>query len=171
MIDSAGDDYDPGGFAFKRYHGQRLDATPLFVGPVWGAAATAGFYRKQAFLAVGGFEVSFNAYFEDVDLSRKLREFGGTIWHQPESQVWHRVSASYGRRPSDALLWQQSCNEERLFWRSLHSTPSFSTIARHGLILFAKLFRRIDEGRAWPWLMGRLAALRYWPGDLTRQTQ
>ena len=164
-IDSAGDEYDPGGFARKRFHGQLLNETLLEPGPVWGAAATAAFYRKAAFLAVGGFEESFRAYFEDVDCSRKLRDMGGTIWHTPDSQVWHRISASYGRRPNEALLRQQSCNEERLFWRSLHSTQWHAAIPRHIAVLMAKLLRRIGEGRAWPWILGRLAALRYWPND------
>ena len=52
VIDSAGDEYDRGGFARKRGHGRR---TVPAAGRVWGVNATAGFYRRSALLAAGGF--------------------------------------------------------------------------------------------------------------------
>jgi GT2 family glycosyltransferase len=55
--------------------------------------------RTRDFRAVGGFDEGFGMYAEDVDLSLRVRELGFSIAYEPSSVVWHRVSASYRRRP------------------------------------------------------------------------
>ena len=155
-IDSAGDEYDPGGFARKRLHSQTWHGEIASPTDVWGVSATAGFYRRAALDQVGTFPDDFGAYFEDVDLSHRLRHGGWQIIHTPESQVWHRVSASYGRKPGRRVLTMQSCNEERVFWRNHRG--SSRRLLRHGLVLAAKSCRRIEEGTFLPWVTGRLAA-------------
>jgi len=162
-IDSAGDEYDYGGIARKRYHGHVYSPGEIQPGPVWGVSATAGFYRRDAVIHAGGFPESFEAYFEDVDLSFRLRQAGGKIWHEPNSLVWHRVSASYGRRPGRRLLMQQSCNEERVFWRNLQGSTRRRFLMRHCAVLVGKAIRRFEEGQLTPWLFGRIQAiLRSW---------
>ncbi len=177
LIDSAGDEYDPGGFAQKRGHGsvwasperQRggETSTPTLTlgarrdGPVWGASACAAFYRRSAVLAAGGFPEHFGAYFEDVDLSFRLRRLGYEVWYDPASVVWHRASASYGRRPGWRVLEQQSCNEERVFWRNVRGRDRLRHLPRHAAVLAAKAARRLGEGTFFPWAVGRLRA---WSG-------
>jgi GT2 family glycosyltransferase len=152
LIDSAGDEYDPGGFARKRCHGStRVPATE----EVWGASAAAAFYRRSALLAVGGFPEYFGAYFEDVDLSFRLRKAGHSIWYESASVVWHRVSASYGRRPGRATLERQSCNEERVYWRHV----GWRHLPRHAAVIAAKAVRRWEDGTLGPWATGRLRAV------------
>jgi GT2 family glycosyltransferase len=154
-IDSAGDAYDPGGFASKRGHGQRVEGQHLVSGEVQAASGCAAFYRRDAVLAVGGFAESFAAYFEDVDLACRLRRAGGRIVYVPASRVLHRGSASYGP-PRGRLLERQSCNEERLFWRNTAGTPR--ELTRHAAVLAGKLLRRWNDGNLTPWLCGRLRA-------------
>ena len=186
LIDSAGDEYDPGGFARKRWHGQRAEGSnqrseyggqwsdksgvgavlpsalcPLTSGKVWGVSATAGFYRRAAVLAAGAFPEHFGAYFEDVDLSHRLRKRGHILF-DPESVVWHRVSSSYGRRPADAVLARQSCNEERVFWRNTTGRELLRHLPRHAAVLAGKALRRLREGRLLPWVAGRLRAWCDW---------
>jgi len=175
LIDSAGDEYDPGGFARKRGHGQIWasperqrgeERSPLpsltlgarRAGPVWGASASAAFYRREALVRAGGFPEHFGAYFEDVDLSFRLRRLGYAVWYDPASVVWHRVSASYGRRPSRRVLEQQSCNEERVFWRNVRGRERLRYLPRHAAVLAAKAARRVGEGTFIPWAAGRLRA-------------
>jgi GT2 family glycosyltransferase len=152
LIDSAGDEYDPGGFARKRCHGSTR-VPPA--GEVWGASASAAFYRRSALLAVGGFPEYFGAYFEDVDLSFRLRKAGYSIWYESASVVWHRVSASYGRRPGRATLERQSCNEERVYWRHV----GWRHLPRHAAVVAAKAVRRWEDGTLGPWATGRLRAV------------
>ncbi|MCE9567376.1 MAG: glycosyltransferase family 2 protein [Planctomycetes bacterium] len=156
LIDTAGDEYDMGGFAQKRRTGSI--ATPELAGSVWGASAAAAFYRRDALLKAGGFPEHFKAYFEDVDLSFRLRRLGGEIIYDPASVVWHRVSSSYGKRPSRRTLELQSCNEERVFWRNVRGRERVRWLPRHAAVLGAKAVRRFQEGTLLPWLMGRVRA-------------
>lgn len=158
LIDSAGDDYDFGGFARKRSHGEPWQPARNISERVLGASACAAFYRREVLLRAGGFPEHFRAYFEDVDLSLRIRQLGYEILHVPTSIVWHRGSASYGRTPSIATLTQQSCNEERVFWRNLRGRDRLRWLPRHIAVLTGKSLRRWQEGTLIPWLLGRVRA-------------
>ena len=159
LIDTAGDEYDLGGFARKRGRGQECDRYPFPRGGVFGASACAAFYRRDAILRAGGFPEHFRAYFEDVDLSFRLRRMGFDILYDPNSVVWHRVSASYGRRPSRRVLEQQSCNEERVFWRNVRGYERLRWLPRHAVVLAGKAIRRFQERTFLPWFLGRVRAV------------
>lgn len=172
LIDTAGDEYDFGGFARKRGHGQEWsggcgeggaiapgpDRSLISAHPVWGASACAAFYRLDAVRAAGGFPEHFGAYFEDVDLSFRLRRHGGEIVYDPAAVVWHRVSGSYGRKPSRRTLERQSCNEERVFWRNVRGRARARHLPRHAAVLAGKALRRWQEGALLPWFLGRVRA-------------
>jgi GT2 family glycosyltransferase len=157
-IDSAGDSYDPGGFAWKNGHRQRLTDEYLQRRPVAAASASSVFLRRTALERSRLFSERFGAYFEDVDLSLRLRAAGYRIIYEPASRIWHRGGSSYGpaRR---RLVERQSCNEERLFWRHLHCPGRWKKLARHLAVLGGKAVRRCREGTLIPFLMGRLRAL------------
>ncbi len=163
-IDSAGDEYDPGGIARKRGHGQlwdaRLPAAWRQAGVVMAASGCAAFYRRERVLELGGFAETFGAYFEDVDLSLRLRAAGDQIIYEPAAVVWHQISASYGQQPRRRLLEMQSCNEERLFLRHWRQFGGWPLWLRHAAVLAGKWLRRLSEGPAVavPWCFGRLRA-------------
>ena len=157
-IDSAGDRYYLGGIAGKRGHGETLSATHLQRRPVFGASGSSAFYRRDVLLQVGAFPEEFGAYFEDVDLSFRLRAAGYEIVFEPESRVLHRISASYGR-PQRRLLEQQSRNEERVFWRNIPGHLMPRAIPAHVAVLLAKAWRRWQEGALAPFVCGRLRVL------------
>ncbi|HTU23303.1 MAG TPA: glycosyltransferase [Gemmataceae bacterium] len=154
-IDSAGDRYFLGGIAGKRGHGRQLDTAYLQGGEVFGASASSAFYRRDVLLDVGAFPVEFGAYFEDVDVAFRLHWAGHRIVYEPASRVWHRVSASHGR-PMRRLLEQQSCNEERVFWRNLPARDLLRALPWHAAVLAAKAHRRWQHGELLPFLFGRL---------------
>jgi GT2 family glycosyltransferase len=126
--------------------------------PVFGASASSAFYRRQVILDLGGFPESFGAYFEDVDLSFRLRWAGWQIVHEPASRVWHRVSASHGKT-GWRLLAQQSRNEERVFWRNMPRDLLGRAVPLHLGVLLAKAWRRLKAGELLPFLWGRLSVL------------
>jgi len=154
IIDSAGDEYDEGGFASKRGHGQPL--TNRFRSPcqVFGASASSAFYRADVLRSVGGFPADFGAYFEDVDLSWRIRRAGFRTMYEPQSVVWHRVGSSYRKRRS--LIETQSRNEERVFWRNVPNV--WRAFPRHLAVLCGKAIRRSREGTLIPWIIGRARA-------------
>jgi GT2 family glycosyltransferase len=159
-IDSAGDCYHLGGFARKRGHGLPLTASYLSGQFVFGASGSSAFYRRDALLRVGLFPESFGAYFEDVDLSFRLRQAGYRIWYEPASRVLHHVSASHGAGPE--LLEQQSRNEELVFWRNVPACVLPAALPLHLLVLLGKAWRRWRRGELVPFLRGRLQAV--WQG-------
>jgi GT2 family glycosyltransferase len=156
-IDSAGDRYFVGGVAGKRGHDEPLSAAYLQTCEVFGASASSAFYRREALQRVGAFPAHFGAYFEDVDLSFRLRRAGYRIVYEPGSRIWHRVGASHGAGDR-ALVEQQSCNEERVFWRNLPAGTLLRALPWHAVVLAAKAWRRFREGTLWPFLRGRLRA-------------
>lgn len=155
-IDSAGDTYHLGGFAQKRASGAAAELS-LPPAPVFGASASSAFYRRDALLRIGLFPESFGSYFEDVDVSFRLRHAGGRIVFAPQSRVWHYVHGSYGR-PDRRLLEQQSRNEERVFWRNMPARLLLRAIPLHCAVLAAKACRRLLDGTMVPFLIGRLRA-------------
>jgi GT2 family glycosyltransferase len=165
-VDSAGDRYYLGGVAGKRGHGERLAPTHLASRPVFGASASSAFYRRPAILEVGGFPQQFGAYFEDIDLAFRLNRAGYRAVFEPASRVLHHVGASHGR-PRRHLLEQQSCNEERVFWRNVPAGRLAAALPRHVAVLAAKAWRRWGEGALAPFLCGRLRVLGEVP-DLLR---
>jgi GT2 family glycosyltransferase len=158
-IDSAGDEYLFGGVARKRWHGEALTERHLVAGPVFGANGAGSFYRRAALLEAGGFPEEFVAYFDDVDLSWRLKRAGWRVWYEPASRMHHRVSSSYGR-PAGDLLALQSRNEELLFWRNLAGWRRLAELPLHLAVVAAKAVRRLREGRLRPFLRGKAQALR-----------
>jgi GT2 family glycosyltransferase len=167
-VDSTGDVYLPGGVARKRGHGEVLGPGHLCPGPVFGASGSGSFYRRDALVAVGGFAEDLVAYFDDVDLSFRLRRAGGIILYEPASRIHHRVSSSYGRPCAD-LLALQSRNEELVFWRNLPLTTLLCSLPLHLAVLAGKALRRWQDGQLAPFLRGRLAALSLLPSALAHR--
>jgi GT2 family glycosyltransferase len=162
LIDSAGDGYDPGGFAWKIGRGQRLRGDYLGPATVRAASGSSVLLRRSALERTGLFPEHFGAYFEDVDLSLRLAAAGFTIRYEPTSRVWHRVGSSYGQ-PRRRLVERQSCNEEWLFWRNLDRRRPWPALLRHLAVLGGKAVRRAREGTFLPFLFGRLRAFaRVW---------
>jgi GT2 family glycosyltransferase len=157
-IDSAGDRYFVGGIAGKRHHGDSAETAPARACPVFGASASSAFYRREALLQIGAFPEYFGAYFEDVDVAFRLQRAGFTTMYEPRARVLHRVSASHGR-PRRRLLEQQSCNEERVFWRNVPALDWPRALPWHVAVVAAKALRRSCEGTLTPFLCGRLRVL------------
>lgn len=97
LLDGAGDSYPCGGQAQRRFYGLSAAQYGLEVEEVFGACAAAALYRREDFLAVGGFDERYFSYFEDVDLSFRLRLAGGRCLYVPQAVVHHIGSASTGK--------------------------------------------------------------------------
>ena len=166
IIDSAGDEYDLGGFARKRGHAKPLTNRFRESCEVFGASASSAFYRADVIRAAGGFPADFGAYFEDVDLAWRIRRAGFRCVYEPASVVWHRVGSSYRQRRT--LIEGQSRNEERVYWRNAPGV--WRWLPRHVAVLAAKAVRRAREGTLIPWSIGRLRAFTEVPAILRNRT-
>ena len=67
---------------------------------------------RQALETVAGFEESFFAYNEDVDLSYRLREAGFALVYEPRARLAHKVPPA-GAEPSPFQIAMRDRNRRR----------------------------------------------------------
>lgn len=120
LLDGAGDTYHLSGFAWRQYFGYPADKFGLVSREVFSACAAAALYSRKAFLQVGGFDEDFFSYYEDVDLSFRLRLQGFRCLYVPDAVVQHVGSVSVGARNNFSLYhWQRN-----LIWSFVQNMPS-----------------------------------------------
>jgi GT2 family glycosyltransferase len=120
LLDGAGDAYHVSGLAWPRFVGYPCEDYGLEPMEVFSPCAAAALYKRDAFLAVGGFDVDFFAYFEDVDLGFRLRLHGHRTWFSPNAVVHHIGSATFGRRSHFALYH----SHRNLVWTFIKNMPA-----------------------------------------------
>src|SRR6266511_571611 len=105
-IDTAGLELDRTLLGFDYLNGEPVarleEGVPDPAGPSGAAAA----FDREAFLEVGGFDENLFAYWEDVDLTLRLRSGGATCRLAPDARGDHAHSATLGSgsRRKDYLM-------------------------------------------------------------------
>lgn len=98
--------------------GGRSSREPRAGAPVAQPAAAALALRREAFEAVGGFDERFHpAWFEDVDLARRLGEAGLIVRYHPAAVFRHRLGSSVASLGYGPFLWIYSRNLHRYLAR------------------------------------------------------
>jgi GT2 family glycosyltransferase len=162
LVDSAGDEYQISGWAMNRGHRRRLDSTLLQVAEVFGASASAAFYRREALLRAGLFPEHFQAYYDDVDLAFRLRAAGYRCLYTPRSRVLHYHNYSHDHDTPE-MVARLARNEERVYWSNLPAKLLWRGLLPHLLYVggvFASRWLRRDN--AWPYLHGKISIVREW---------
>jgi hypothetical protein len=94
-------------------HARHLRGTRAGAAPADEARATdfvtgcAMLLRREAIEQVGGIEPRFFAYWEDLDLSLRVRRAGFDLLHVPAAVVAHKVARSFGRGSADWQYYDQ----------------------------------------------------------------
>jgi N-acetylglucosaminyl-diphospho-decaprenol L-rhamnosyltransferase len=97
--------------------------------PVAQPAAAALALRRRAWEAVGGMDARFfPAWFEDVDLARRLREAGSTVLYWPAARFRHGLGSSVPRLGFGSFLWLYYRNLTRYLAR--HHGRGWAAAAR-----------------------------------------
>ena len=92
-IDDAGDGFAITGNAFQRGHGRHVRRYCRNA-RVFSGCGGAALYRREALLALGGFDERFFAYLEDVDIGFRARLHGYVNVYCADAVVYHIGSAT-----------------------------------------------------------------------------
>jgi GT2 family glycosyltransferase len=159
-VDSAGDQYAVFGWPSKRGHGEpeRIWSSHP-ADRVFGASGSSAFYRVEALRHVGAYDPLFGSYYEDVDLAFRLRWAGYGCAYAPGCRILHAISMSYDHgRPE--LQRRMARNAELLFWGDLPLGWILVALGPHLAFTAAQGLIRAIQGRFWPFLLGKLDAVR-----------
>ena len=106
---------------------------PASGSPVEQPAAAALALRRDVFEAMGGFDEDFYpAWFEDVDLARRLADRGQRLVYWPEAQASHELGASVPALGYGRFLWAYHRNLLRYLGK--HHGGAWGALARMSLL-------------------------------------
>jgi GT2 family glycosyltransferase len=163
-LNACGNKVHLSGITYCREYGKpATDGPPEEVGAISGAAFVM---RKNLFLKIGGFEERFFLYFEDTDLSLRLRCTGLRCMAVPHSRVRHAYKAIFG---SDKILFMErnrylsllSLMSKRILFMMLPSLLVAEVaswgycVLRGRQAMTAKARAWSDVMHMWPWVRER----------------
>lgn len=76
--------------------------------PLGWVSGVAMLLRRPQFVSIGGFDADFDMYFEDIDLCRRLGEFGKDVRRQTAASVVHGIGMSWGSKSEQVRKFHQS---------------------------------------------------------------
>jgi GT2 family glycosyltransferase len=129
---------------------------------VFGVCGAACLLRRQLFAELGGYDESYFAFYEDVDLNVRGRIAGWRFAYVPAAVVWHLGNASWlagFERPGadNARLVARNRLATQVKFMPLAAVPWIAAVE------LGALARAAAQRRLRPTLAGKLAALRWLP--------
>ena len=162
VLNSAGLELDRLGIAADRLVGSQVREHPEGEPyEVFGATGGAALFRSDMLDDVGGFDETFFAFFEDVDLAWRARAHGWRALYTPRAVVYHHHSAT-ARHGSPAKLFLVGRNRVRTLAKNATASMLLRSAPRIilydvGYVIFATL-----TARSLAPLQGRLRGAREW---------
>jgi GT2 family glycosyltransferase len=117
IFDGVGDVWHVAGIAWRALEGQ--PRRPISDAEIMGPCAAGALYRRDDFLAIGGFDERFFCYCEDIDLALRLQLAGRTSRRVAGAVMRHAGSGTTGRI-SEFTLYHGHRNR---VWTFLKNTP------------------------------------------------
>lgn len=133
ILDGTGDAYHASGLAWRENQNRPVNKFGDQPCEVFGACAAAALYSRDDFIKVGGFDEDYFSYFEDVDLSFRLRLSGGNCLYVPQAVVYHVGSASTGK-DSDFSIYYGYRNLIWTFFKDMPASLFWMYLPRHILL-------------------------------------
>lgn len=159
---SAGQALTPDGRAFELGMGRKQIPWSAERREVFGVCGAACLLRRQPFDRLGGYDESYFAFYEDVDLNVRARIAGWRFEYVPEAVVWHVGNASWSEG-----FQRPAADNARLVARNRLATQAkfmpATALPRIVAVEFGSLLRAARERRFRVTLSGKLAALRRLP--------
>ena len=166
-IYSAGDCFLRAGIGYRRGQERQDREEYRSEEEVFSACGCAALYRRAALEERGGFDESFFAYLEDVELGIRLRIAGHCGWYVPKAVVYHHGGGTSGGEFSPLAVRLRTRNALLLIMKCL----PVRIIRRCALpVLFTQLFwfaRVLGHRRLWSYLRGLAGVLPRTPAMLS----
>jgi GT2 family glycosyltransferase len=168
---SAGDCFLRAGIGYRR--GQELEDRDEFhvECEVFAPCGCSALYRKSVLQAVGGFDESFFAYLEDVELGLRLRAAGHKGYFVPGAEVFHVGGGTSGGEFSPLAVRLRTRNALLLILKAL---PGRILLCCAPMILTSQLFwvaRVIARKRLLSYLLGLAGVLPLAPQALRHRRE
>jgi GT2 family glycosyltransferase len=126
---------------------------------VFAASGSSSFFRAEALRRVGSFDPFYGSYYEDVDLSFRLRWAGYRCVFTPRCQILHEISATNDHtRP--ALQRRIARNAELVFWSNMPTRRLPAAFIAHAALLLTQAGWRVARLNFLPFFLGKLDAVR-----------
>ncbi len=159
---SAGQALTRDGRAYERGMGEAQGPWSAERREVFGVCGAACLLRREAFERLGGYDESYFAFYEDVDLNVRARIAGWRFEYVPEAVVWHVGNASW-----QAGFERPGADNARLVARNRLATqikfmPLFAA-PRIAAVEAGSLWRAARERRFLATLRGKLAVVSRLP--------
>lgn len=169
IIDGAGDVFIWHGLPARRGHGERDVGQYDEPQPVFAACGAVAMYRRAAIDAVGPFDDSFFAFYEDSDWSFRAQLAGWEARYVPTAVAFHMGSATVGSAATDFTryhLWRNG------IWLVAKNYPAPALLLQAPRLAIAQaghLRDAIREQRLGVWRRALLDAARGLPAALRRR--
>jgi GT2 family glycosyltransferase len=146
---------------------------------VFGVCGAACLMRRELFTELGGYERSYFAFYEDVDLNVRARIAGRRFEYVPEAVVWHLGNAFWQAGAARPGAWNARLVARNRILTQAKFMP-LTALPRIFAVEAGALLRAARERRLRATLLGKLEGLRRLPwalrerrrlaatGDLTR---
>ena len=161
-IYSAGMALSPDGRALETGAGELWSAAYAEPREIFGVCGAACLLRRELFTDLGGYDESYFAFYEDVDLNVRARIAGWRFAYLPEAIAWHTGNASW-----EAGFTRPNAENARLVARNRLATQvKFMPVAaapRIAAVEIGALARAAAHQRFRATLSGKFAALRWLP--------
>ena len=160
-LDGAGDAYHVSGLVWRVGRGRKDRGEFAVERDVFSPCAAAALYRRDVFLALGGFDEDYFCYVEDVDLGFRLRLAGHRALYVPGAVAHHRGGALAGVR-SDFAIYHGHRNLEWTFVKNvpgawfwlllpLHALASLGTVLIYALLGHGRVVLRAKRDALGAW--------------------
>ncbi len=157
LFDGVGDCFSIFGIAWRGEH--RKAIFEFKDNEVFSPCAAASVWKTARFKELGGYEESFNSYYEDVDLGFRHRIMGGKCIQLSKAIVSHRGSGSSSRY-SEYAVFHGIRNRFWAFVRLMPSWIMWALLLPHILMVILFGLHAIYRGAGKPYFNGVIAGLR-----------
>ncbi|MDQ2700305.1 MAG: glycosyltransferase family 2 protein [Actinomycetota bacterium] len=137
---------------------------------IFGVCGAACLFRRELIVALGGYDESYFAFYEDVDLNVRARIAGWTFQLAPAAVIWHIGNAAWHagfRRPDaeNARLVARNRISTQLKFMPLRKVPRIAVVEAGAIV------RAIRARRLRLTLAGKAAALLWAPRLLGKRSR